>query len=198
MSYSRIPIISNFRNPLNKPLNIFSVYEDLNITNHEVEVKKNELAFLRDFNSKLKMDHNNFYFFGQPMSETGYFDIETELNLIKKIKDYVRKELSLKVLYVAHRGDSKDKLNRISMILPNIIKPTMPSEIYFAYNSNKLPSSIGTFQSSILYNMKNIYDIKLTISFIFDKSLILDKKLVRACLRSNKFCSDFVDRVISL
>lgn len=197
--YSTIPLIYKFNNFLNQPINIYSLYENLNIKNNAITIRKNNLNFLKNLKKDQEYDQNNFYFFGQKLYEINTLTLDNEVNLLIEIKQYVREHLDLNMIYISHRGDSEEKLKILRDKKIKIIHPSLPSEIFFAIAKNNIPSNIGSFYSSALYGMKNIYDIKLAISFQFnEKRLVLDKNRSKQISKDFKYLSFVVDSVVKL
>ncbi|WP_305838823.1 polysialyltransferase family glycosyltransferase [Photobacterium leiognathi] len=143
--------------------NIFTFY-DLTPLNGQV-VYKNEYSRVFDLLSdEFFINDKKVLFLGSKLSEVGIINESYYLSLIKQISEYYSGN---KILYVPHRGERKEKVNKISRMLNiKVLNVDYPIELFGLYN-NELPFKVSSFYSTALLTMKEIYKIEAD-AFVFD------------------------------
>ncbi|MDF1877894.1 hypothetical protein JHD47_08710, partial [Sulfurimonas sp. SAG-AH-194-L11] len=119
---------------------------------------------LQECLKQVKKDENKVLFLGLKLSEIGILTQEYYIQQIKKIASYYEDK---QILYISHRGENQEKLNKIKQLKNiHIIVLDYPVELYGLYKDT-IPYKVSSFYSTALYTMKNIYDIEAE-SFMFD------------------------------
>lgn len=85
------------------------------------------------------------YFIGSPISETGYVSEDSEIEMII---NYAKQLKESKLLYIPHRLDSSNKINRLKQSV-EILNFELPIEFALAQNT-ALPIKMGGFFTSAL------------------------------------------------
>ncbi|TKB05600.1 hypothetical protein [Desulforhopalus sp. IMCC35007] len=120
------------------------------------------------------------YFVGQSLSEIGAMEEDIYLKYLKKIARWF---LPKKVIYIPHRGDAEEKLNRIQTEIGLTVKNLdMPIEYELCSTTELLPAAIAGFNSSALQNIDNIFKNSMPIfSFYIEPNEISAKKRDMYC-----------------
>jgi len=139
-------------------INLFS-YFDLEPSNGN-EVIKNSLDYLRETylqESMLKdfsKDDEVIYFLGQPLEAL----IDTEL--YKNSVESIIRKFNKKVIYICHRGESKETQDILSTIDKSsfeLLDIGMPVELYFLYNKI-YPTHIISYCSTAVTTVEMLYE----------------------------------------
>jgi len=155
-----IDIQKNFNDKEN--YNLFTMYDLVPYQSQIIE--NNNYEKLQQDLKQLEINTNQVLFLGLKLSEIGIVSEEYYLKKIKQIAAYYKNE---KILYISHRGETKDKLEKIkSMTNIEVIVLGYPVELYGLYNDN-IPYKVASFYSTALLSMQNIYNLKAE-SFMFD------------------------------
>jgi hypothetical protein len=155
-----IDIQKNFNDEVN--YNLFTMY-DLKPYQNQIIDKNNYEKLQKDL-KQLKINTNQVLFLGLKLSEIGITSEEYYLKKIKQISAYYN---NAEILYISHRGETHDKLEKIkSMADIEVIVLDYPVELYGLYNDD-IPYKVASFYSTALLTMKNIYGIEAE-SFMFD------------------------------
>lgn len=140
----------------------------------------NQKIFHNDF-SELRKKILNYQFedkiilLGSKFAEVGLLTEEKYINCIENISNYFKNQ---GIIYVVHRGENLNKLEKLKKSLPNIIIEELdyPVELY-GFNKLKIPKLVVSFHSTALFTMRVIYNCE-TISFKFNyKSSKHDKDI---------------------
>ncbi len=146
----------------NNFINMFSIY-NLKPYNKQ-EIFQNEYTFIKDKLEHKSIDKDTILFFGMKLSE---YNIIEEAYYIKLINQISQRYNNKQIIYITHRGENKDKLDKISKIKNIIIKDlNYPVELYGLYEES-IPHKVSSFYSTALYAMQKIYNIEVE-SFQFD------------------------------
>lgn len=139
-------------------INLFT-YFDLKPSNGN-EIIKNSLNYLRDTylqESMLKdfsRDDEVIYFLGQPLESL--IDIQVYKNSVESII----KKFNKKIIYICHRGESKEAQNILSTIDKSsfeLLDIGMPVELYFLYNKI-YPAHIVSYCSTAVTTVGMLYE----------------------------------------
>lgn len=143
--------------------NLFTIYDLKKIGSQKIY--KNNYNRVKSLIKNICNRTDYVLFIGSNMCEMGIISQENYLSLINKIYKYYNKS----IVYIPHRKENEDKLNKIANNKNIIIKKlNYPIELYGIYEK-ELPSLIASFYSTALLTMKNIYGIHCE-SFYFDFS----------------------------
>jgi len=133
-------------------INLFT-YFDLEPV-HGIEVVKNNLLFLKDKIKDAQKDDGIIYFLGQPISNL----IDDEL--YRSSLEGIIKKYNKKLIYIPHRGETKEKLDYLSEIdnaLFIIKNVDMPIELFFL-NNNIYPQHVLSYYSTAVTTLNLIYE----------------------------------------
>lgn len=140
-------------NFMKKELKVITAFYNKNSNKVEKMIYSNikELSGI----SKLT-DDSLVYYYGSKYSEVGIINRNYEISFLEDIKKFYHKRYK-KVLYFAHRDESKEKLDLISKKIGfDVIVPNVNAEIYLL-ESKKFPSEVCGAYTSVLNNIKVIY-----------------------------------------
>lgn len=154
----------NFTDDFN--FDFFSFYDLIPFKNQNIY--KNNFEKLRNKIS-LKTSTNEILILGSKLSEISIIDEDYYIELIKKISTYFQdKEL----IYIPHREENKNKLERIKKEIPNIKINYIEYPVeFYGINENKKIKTVISFYSTALYTMSKIYDSEaIAVKFNFEKS----------------------------
>lgn len=137
----------------------FSCY-DLQLEENE-KIIRHSFEYLREKALRLPHDQNSIYFIGSSLSEVG---VVTEDFYLKSLKGIASLFAPKKVIYIAHRGDSPDKLVRIKKDLGIEVKLySIPFELQLAM-FGPIPACIASFYSTVLINCVEMFQSTLQVT----------------------------------
>jgi hypothetical protein len=137
----------------------FSCY-DLPMGNGE-KLVRHSFEYLQESALRLSRDQNLIYFIGSSLSEVG---VVSEEFYVKSLKVIVDSFAPKKVMYIAHRGDSSDKLMRIRTDVGIEVKTySIPFELQLAM-FGPIPAQIASFYSSVLINCAEMFHSTLQVT----------------------------------
>lgn len=123
------------------------------------QLVKNEFGYLRGLVDDLPVT-NEVYFIGSPLSEAGIISQEYYLEQLQKIKKYFN---NIDIVYIAHRRDSKQKLDIIKNTLNmKVILFQYPIEYQLAFIGPR-PKILASFFSAALDSCRLIFGNELVI-----------------------------------
>jgi len=156
-------LISRVKDEYQESYSFFTMY-DIDPGDKD-QVIKNEFTHMRA-NIDLLPDSDDVYFLGSPLSEAGFISQDEYLAYIKRVKAYFENR---RILYVAHRRESKNKLDKLSKVHGlKVIMFEYPIEYQLAHIGSR-PEILASFISSALDSCKTIFGDKLKIiSFKLD------------------------------
>lgn len=108
------------------------------------------------------------YFFGSKFSERKNMSLEQELNILKKITSVYA---GYKLLYIPHRDESQEKLNRIVGLGYYIKNLGRPAELFFD-ETNVMPKLVISYYSTILYTCYIRFSNIDIVSIDIEKELV--------------------------
>lgn len=160
----------NFQNSFSDSynFNLFTMLKNLKPFKNQIIIYN---YFIR-FNQFNKDNHINFedkiLFIGSKLSEVNIISDEYYIRLLKKISKHYKNN---QIIYIPHRGESKSKLDLISIALDNIIIKELdyPVEFYPLYEKF-MPRKVVSFYSAALITISQLYTNVEVISFHFDYS----------------------------
>ncbi|MBC8197450.1 MAG: hypothetical protein H8E60_06155 [Candidatus Marinimicrobia bacterium] len=126
-----------------------------------LEKKYNQNIYINHFHRikklvKNKIIHNEIIFIGSKISEVRIISEAEFLLLMQKIVKYFNK----KIIYIPHRGESNQKINKLKKIKNiRIMTLNYPIEMIGIYNQNMYNTFVSFF-STALFTLKNIYNIE--------------------------------------
>lgn len=142
-----------------KQATFFSCY-DLKVAEGE-NVLRHAFEYLRKSAMRLPRDEYVIYFIGSSLSEVGVVSEDYYVNSLKVI---ARKFAPKKVIYIAHRADSIEKLERIRNDLGIEVKLyNIPFELQLAM-FGPIPACIASFYSSVLINCTEMFQSTLKVT----------------------------------
>lgn len=113
----------------------------------------------------LTYDEDTIMFLGAKLNEEGIITQEYYLELMDKI---AFRYSDFKILYVPHRGDSKEKIAKIAKIKNiSILNYQHPIEFYGIYEKS-IPRKVFSFYSTALWSMSKMYKEVSVTAFKFD------------------------------
>jgi hypothetical protein len=137
----------------------FSCY-DIPVENGE-KLIRHSFEYLQESAFRLPRDQNLIYFIGSSLSEVG---VVSEDFYVKSLKVIVDSFAPKKVIYIAHRGDSSDKLMRIRSDVGIEVKTyNIPFELQLAM-FGPIPDQIASFYSSVLINCAEMFQSALRVT----------------------------------
>lgn len=118
-------------------------------------VLRHSFEFAKLFSRNKEIDSSVVFFFGCNFSGLGLLSIEREIELISTVKLYYEKA-NLKLAYIPHRRESKDKIKLIQERLKlNTICFDFPAEVEMIKRET-LPYGIASFYSTVLFTLPRI------------------------------------------
>jgi len=138
----------------------------------KIEKKNNQKIYINNFHRikkliKNKIIHNEIIFIGSKISEMKIISESEFLFLMQKISKYFNK----KIIYIPHRGESNQKINKIKNIKNiRIMTLNYPIEMIGIYNQIMYNTFVSFF-STALFTLKNIYNIEsIAIKFNYNNA----------------------------
>jgi hypothetical protein len=144
----------------------------------KLEDKINQKIYLNKFSKIKKLFKNKVFndeliFIGSKISEVQIISEAKFLLLMKKISKYFKKD----IIYIPHRGESKNKLEKINEINNiSIMTLNYPIEMIGIYNPAMYKTFIS-FYSTALFTLKYIYNIE-SIAIKFNYNNAKNKKSI--------------------
>lgn len=141
------------------------------------------------------------YFLGQPLSEINpkILKEETYLDYVRQIMEYF---LPLKVIYIPHRDEDRNKINRIKDNTGiDVLEIQMPFE-WFLISSKERPAKVAGMVTSALPNCKSLFDAEIEfLSFRIKEEDYIKSGIVQSMLDTYRYferISDNTFRIIDL
>lgn len=132
--------------------------------------------FFIEKNKIVKKQNEDIYFFGSKYSESSFFSMEDELDLLSNSYVYLKEKYKDKdIYYIPHRDDSKIKVEKVSGIGYLVKRLDDNCESYFE-SSPIIPTIICGFYTTALYTLSKLYNFDSVYAFDL-RSKINDKKL---------------------
>jgi len=141
---------------------------------YDLKPYKNQTIYKNNF-TKLKETllcnslENQTLLLGAKLSEISIIEEGYYIDLIKKISNYFKNEI---LVYIPHRGENRDKLEKIQSEVKNIKIQYIdyPVELY-GLNENINIKTVISFYSTALYTMMKIYHCEsISVKFNYNKS----------------------------
>ncbi len=157
-----LSIQSNFTNSIN--YNLFTMYKMKALENQSIFINSYKKIFAD--RKELSIKRDEILFLGTKLSEVGIIEEKYYINLIKNICNYYADK---KIIYIVHRGETKEKLNKIEINKNISIKQLdYPIELYGLYEK-EIPFKVSSFYSTAIFTMNKIYNLEAEC-FRFDYS----------------------------
>jgi len=102
---------------------------------------------------------NSILFVGTPISEAGIITLETEVSSIAKARNFFNDLIERgnhTFLYVAHRRDSNEKLQKLCDLGIKILRLLGPLELYLAESLTHSEVRLCSLTSTVLFSAKNM------------------------------------------
>ncbi len=159
----------------------FTAY-DISVSDND-EIIKNEFKYLRSAVSDLSVT-DQAYFVGSPLSEVAIMSQDDYLEQLQKVKNYFG---ATELVYIAHRRDSKDKLDIIKNELDiKVVLFEYPIEYQLLFIGPR-PKILTSFFSAALDSCRLIFGDKLRIiAFKFDVSNSPKREKIESIYESYK------------
>ncbi len=151
--------------------NLFTIF---NVTPFAKQIiTKNNFEFLKGIISKTTIEYeDSVYFIGGKLPEVNIMTYEYYYTILLKAKGYFCK---LEFIYIAHRGESKEKLDYIRNNL-NIEVRELSFPIELLYLENILPKQLVSISSTALISLKTIYNQITVYSIKIDFNELIERK----------------------
>lgn len=105
------------------------------------------------------------FYFGTKYSEAGYFSLEVEVAfLITAFSFLKKKHPTEELLYIPHRDDSKEKLERIKALGVRVFSLGMPAEMFFLKHHRR-PRVVAGAYSTAIANVRSLYKPEQVYAF---------------------------------
>jgi hypothetical protein len=139
------------------------------------KIYKNEFKNLQSHIKQQDSKNKSVLFIGTKLSEENIITEDYNVEIIERI---AKENHSSPLKYVAHRGESQTKLERIQEIQNvEIIQLSYPLELLPVYG-DFAPSKIISFYSTALITLQKIYQVE-TIGYKFDYSQSIHKDNIK-------------------
>lgn len=153
----------------NKRIDIFTFFNLENLDNSNV-IKHNFEYFKYIYGLKEKQIEKKVYILGQPIVENKRVKIKSYEEYLNKVIDRYK---DCQFYYLMHRREDIKQLESYSLKKNiDIIKSTIPGEIFFANMKNNPMAIIGV-NTTLLFSLKKIYDNLDVLAYKFEKHNIL-------------------------
>lgn len=149
----------NFSNKNN--IDFFSIYDLKPYTNQNIF--KNNFDKLKEKIISKKVAKQTL-FLGSKLSEIGIVDEKYYINFIEKVSLYFSNN---SIVYIPHREENTEKIKNIEKIKNVEIKYLDYPVEFYGINENININIVGSFYSTALYTMQNIYKCE-SIAFKFN------------------------------
>lgn len=144
--------------------NLFTIYDIAPFKGQKIY--KNEYKGIRIKLQDLKVAKNKILFLGAKLSEIGIIEEKKYIELLQKIS---RKYNDKTIIYITHRGESKNKLQKIEKIENIDIKRfNFPIELLGLFETS-IPCKVASFYSTAVLTIKYLYNIEAEC-FLFNYS----------------------------
>ncbi|MDH5765752.1 MAG: alpha-2,8-polysialyltransferase family protein [Gammaproteobacteria bacterium] len=148
--------------------------------NGKDELINNKYRYLKNMSQSLGVT-DSIYFIGSPLSEVGIMSEKSYLEQLLMVKEFFK---DFEVVYVAHRREAKEKLDKIKLNLNiDICHFEYPIEYQIAIVGPK-PKIISSFITSALENLRIIMG---------DQVEIISFKLIKGTYSREKVVDDIYD-----
>jgi len=155
--------------------NLFTMLTDLKAIGAQ-KVDYNNFNQIKKMSTSIEYS-NDVLFIGSKLSEIGIVTEEYYLKYIKRIAHYYSDS---NILYITHRGESKEKLIKIKSINNiEIVSLDYPLELYPLYN-HTLPLNIASFYSAALISLLKLYPKTDVKSFFIKNPLCYKREVTEA------------------
>ncbi len=136
---------------------------------------------LKSLNRLSNLDYsfknNSILFVGTPISESGIIPLEIEVSSVAKVKYFFNNLIEgskHNFLYVAHRRDSDEKLQKISGLGIKTLRLLGPLELYLAESLCHADLRVCSLTSTVLFTAKNMgYKLSHISSFEVPETFFL-------------------------
>lgn len=134
-------------------------------TTYDISVDKSDSVIKNNFShikSNIKASHikDVIYFLGSPLDEAGIIDQKLYMNHLVRVRRYFKES---DFVYIAHRRESKYRLDEISKVLNvEVVLFDYPIEYQLAIIGPR-PKVISSFVSSALDNCRDIFGSEIKI-----------------------------------
>ena len=169
-------LLHGYRNDMSSiKLDFFTIfnlskYQNELIINHNFSFLKSTYNLERN-----NLNNNIVYFLGQPLDRSLKVDINLYSIYLKAIIEQYKKE-NKKLIYIVHRAEDENILNKIKELNVKIIKPKQSFELYCLDNQIHI-SHLASFHSTALFSIKKIFIEARIDAFKFNVSEINSKNL---------------------
>lgn len=139
-------------------INFYTAYYE----NSSITIKNN-YDFIKSKTSNLKIV-DEAYVIGSKYSEYNILNLNAEIEFYESLVAKLKNITDSKIVYVAHRDDSRNKLKILSNIFSEIKKFELPIELVPIIKKEMPVMHISSFSSS-LFTIKSLYSAKTKIYF---------------------------------
>ena len=147
-----------------KNYNLFTMY-DIQALQNQKNYKNSYQQVLSKV-KELSVNHDEILFLGTKLSEIEIIEEEYYAKLLQNVCNYYANK---KIMYIVHRGESQEKLNKIKKNKNITIKQLdYPIELYGLYEK-EIPHKVSSFYSTAIFTMNKIYHLEAEC-FRFDYS----------------------------
>ncbi|SDK79692.1 hypothetical protein SAMN05661010_00118 [Modicisalibacter muralis] len=171
------------------------VFSSFHLCDYSPFVIKNEYIELKKRMSEKIVDEKEVYYFGAKYSEVGVMCRKDELAFLGKVVRYYE-NLGKIFIYIPHRDEEGSKVAAIKKLGNVSVKNlNMPAELYLVLNE-KVPLNIGGAYTSVLQNVKVMFDCFSILSFRIPHSILLEKrrgKVIEVYANYSKSGIDVID-----
>ena len=123
-----------------------------------------------------KRQQSGVYYFGTKYSEEGYFPLDVEIKFLRAVFSYLSKhEPHEQILYVPHRDDSDEKIEKVEEIGFKVLYLESPAELHFL-SADTFPKSISGAFTTAVANLSSIYKPTTVRLFRLPQDQIVLKK----------------------
>lgn len=147
-----------------KDINLFTSFDLMPYSNKQTIIKHN-FEYIKAKMSDKKVLKNCVYFFGSIMTEDNFMEEFVEFEELKKIANYFILRGVSEVVYMPHRRESKEKIDKIKKELNFEIRYNQyPAEIEFIL-MDEVPEYLASFYSTALHTVSTMIDFKEVLAF---------------------------------
>jgi len=131
----------------------FTIYDLMALP--EQSIIQHDFSYIRSKIKQKVLDNSTkTVILGDKFYEVGLLSKQDSYKVLEKLMDRLQGE---EVIYMAHRGESAEKLEYIrEKYNIDVVKNDFPIELYGLY-ADKLPKSVVSFFSTALYSLQKIY-----------------------------------------
>lgn len=180
-----ITIQKNFSDNYN--YDFFSFYDLVPLKNQAIY--KNSFKRLQEMMVETTSESTTLIL-GSKLSEMSIIEEKYYLYLIKKISHYFQDET---LIYIPHREEDKNKLEKIACEMKSIIIKHIDYPVeFYPINENKKVKKVVSFYSTALYTMSKIYNCE-AIAFKFNYEMSEHKNNIDEVYRYYKTSMKVID-----